>query len=72
MIRVQLSRLYWWLHGISERQRMRKRLATLENRLAAHEMDMEGMEHFPAQVQTRMNEHRAWLVKQIELARRFV
>lgn len=67
-----LSRLYWWAHGVTEKRRMRKRLALLENRLLAHDMDMASMAHFPAKVQERMLEHRERIVKQIEVARRFV
>lgn len=70
MIKPILSRLYWWAHGITERQRMRKRLAVLEQRLAMHDKDMTSMSHFPARVQERMQEQRAAIVHQIETARR--
>lgn len=72
MIKHLLSRLYYWAHAITERQRMRKRLVILEQRLAIHDKDMVSMAHFPARVQERMQEQRAALVHQIETARRFV
>lgn len=72
MIKRLLSRLYYWTHAITERQRMRKRLAELERRLTMHDMDMAQMAHFPPTVQARMQEHRSVLVHQIETARRFV
>lgn len=72
MISRLLSRLYWWAHRFTERQRMRKRLATLRSRLANHDMDMVAMEHQAMQVNARALEYRARLVEQIETARRFV
>lgn len=72
MMRAILSRLYYWAHRITERRRMQKRLAVLEQRLAMHDKDMVSMSHFPARVQERMQEQRAAIVHQIETARRFV
>lgn len=72
MIRRLYSSLYWWAHRITEKQRMRKRLAELEGRLAKHDSDIESMVHFPEPVRQRMVDYRGKLVDQIEVAKRFV
>lgn len=72
MIRRLYFRLYWWAHRISEKQRMRKRLATLEQQLARHDKDIVQMAHFPKPVQERMLAYRARLTEQIEIARKFI
>ncbi len=72
MIKPILSRVYWWAHAITERQRLRKRLAELQRRLETHDMDMASMAHFPASVQERMQEHRYKLMEQIETVKRLI
>lgn len=72
MIRRILSRLYYWAHRITERQRMRKRLAELEQQLVMHDLDMRLVKHYPKPMQDRMVAYRIRLMKRIETARRFV